>query len=446
MADALFNYEVSPQTVYITTQDQHPSVELLTLTITNSTGRDVKVDYFGFIFPVGCPKMDPADSKCNPDTIEQTNAAAMTNDPGSISASVIPSAEWQISRASQPNSFQSTPRVLKANASVVFQFSGVQINQSVGTANIQVYEVTDQSREKILPITKIRSKLRIESFTVRPPVIDVGQLATLSWGTAAASEASLYTIPQTPPNPEDRRNKPLPDSVSQTPGADQRCREQRVQKVELSGSCTVSPKSSTLYILEARGAGPVMTASVPLPVASVGIDFKASKHNIVEDETIYLTWSTTNAIRATLDPDNSAVPLQMPDDAHPQGWPVTPRKDITFVLRAQGTNSSNSASLSVTVTPKVVITSFSGRASGKGQITLTWDGTASVELYEIHADTIGYSFYSGPLVKQVVIHIPERAAQLMQRADINMLAFSIQAQGPGGPATFEPYIVTGIEL
>ncbi|MEJ2169565.1 MAG: hypothetical protein P8X90_29015 [Desulfobacterales bacterium] len=445
MDATLFKYEVSPQKVYITTQDQHPSIELLTLTITNETGEDVAVKYFGFIFAVGCSRVDPADERCNKHNFQETNETAITNDAASISASAIQEG-WSISRAGAPNSFQSCPGTLKANASVVFQFGGIQINATSGVARIEVHEVTDRRRLKFLPVTKVRSALEVKSFAVRPPVIDVGQSATLSWETVSASEATLYTIPQTPPDPgQDRQTTAVePDSGNRQD--DQRCKEQRVQRVELSGSCAVRPKSSTLYILEARGAGPVMTAQQPLPVESVGLRFEAVKQNIIQGETVYLKWTTTNAVSATLYPDEKAVPLNIPDKDHPQGWPVTPEKDTVYQLEAQGTNSSRSASLAVKVTPRVVITSFWGQKIDEAKIRLNWDGTDSVEVYHIKAEDIGYSFYSGPLMKQVVIDFPPRAVRYMREARINTVTFSIQALGPGGPATFEPCTVSGLEL
>lgn len=445
MDATLFKYVVSPQKVYITTQDQHPSIELLTLTITNKTGGDVAVDYFGFIFALGCSKVDPTDERCNRNNFEKTNETALTNDAGSISASAIQE-EWTISRAGAPNSFKSNSGVLKSNASVVFQFGGIQINKTSGVANIAVYEVTDQRRRNILPITKVRSALEIKSFSIRPPSIDVDQQATLSWETVSASEAALYTIPQTPPDPDQSAKTAAAEPVSDSRRDDQRCKVQRVQKVDLSGSCTVSPKSSTLYILEARGAGPVMTAQQPLPVATVGVRFEATKQNIIQGETVKLMWTTTNAISATLDPGKKAVPLNIPNMDHPDGWPVTPDKDTIYSLEVQGTNSSNRASLAVKVTPKVVITSFWGEKISPGKIRLNWDGTDSIELYHIKAEDIGYSFYSGPLVKQVVIDLPPRAVRYMCEAQINDMTFSIQAQGPGGPATFEPYAVSGINF
>jgi len=445
MDAALFKYEVSPQKVYITTQDQHPSIALLTLTITNETGGDVAVDYFGFIFAVGCSRVDPADERCNPHNFQKTNETALTSDAASISASALQKA-WTISGAGAPNSFQSNSETLKANASVVFQFGGIQINAASGVANIEVYEVTDQKRHTILPITKVRSPLEIKSFAVRPPFIDVGQAATLSWETVSASEAKLYTIPQTPPDPGQDRQPTAAEPDSASRQDDQRCKEQRVQKVELSGSCTVRPKSSTLYILEAKGAGPVLTAQQFLPVESVGLRFEAVNQNIIQGETVYLKWTTTNAVSATLSPDGKAVPLNIPDKDHPQGWPVTPEKDTVYRLEAQGTNSSKSASLAVKVTSKVVITSFWGERIGPARIRLNWDGTDSIEVYHIKAEDIGYSFYSGPLVKQVVIDFPERAVRYMREAQINTVTFSIQALGPGGPATFDPYPVSGIEL
>jgi hypothetical protein len=49
-------------------------------------------------------------------------------------------------------------------------------------------------------------------------------------------------------------------------------------------------------------------------------------------------------------------------------------------------------------------------------------------------------------VKQVVIDFPKRAKRYMREAQINQVTFSIQALGPGGPATFERYSVSGLDL
>ncbi len=345
----LFDYEVSPRTVYITTQDQHPSTAQLAITITNRTGEDVQVKYFGFIIPIPGGNI--------------TQATALTNDAGSISASALPADDWNISVGGQPNSFKSNSRVLKANASATFLFNGIHINKHESTANIQVVEATAQGQPKqILPITKLRSKLAIKSFTVRPVSIKIGEMAKLSWETASASEVKLHTKPQGPAGPEEKGKTPPAKPAPANPGDDQRCSEDEVQTVALSGSCEASPRSTTLYILEARGAGPVMTDQLLLPVDNVEIIFEASKQNIIAGDTLFLKWSTTYADHATLNPGSIPVPLQMPDKEHPQGWPLKPAKDITYVLHAQGANSGKDASLAVTVTPKVEINSFSGRA------------------------------------------------------------------------------------
>lgn len=105
--------------------------------------------------------------------------------------------------------------------------------------------------------------------------------------------------------------------------------------VSLTGSRIVAPAAPTTYTLTASGPGGVQTRQLtvsvvePEPAAPVIIEFSADRAAIREGESVRLTWATSGAASATIEPDVGA--------AEPSGSAsVAPRSSTEFTLTATG--------------------------------------------------------------------------------------------------------------
>ena len=183
--------------------------------------------------------------------------------------------------------------------------------------------VTDTVRVTVLP--------KIDSFSASPSTITEGQKSTLSWTTTGADSASINQ-----------------NIGSVTPVG--------------SGSEEVMPESTTTYTLTATDAeGDTNTARdrviVEEPECDPEIDtFSASPSTITVGESSELSWTTTDATSVSV--SGVSGTLDVDDDVD-----VTPPNTTnrTYTLTASCTDGSTTASVSVTVLPK--IDSFSASPS-----------------------------------------------------------------------------------
>jgi len=125
------------------------------------------------------------------------------------------------------------------------------------------------------------------------------------------------------------------DSVSIEPG---------IGGVDLNGSLSVSPTTTTTYVITAQGPGGTVTADVavtvtdPLPVVAISAD----PESITAGESVTLTWTSTNAESVSIEPDIGPVELN-------GTLPVAPMQTTTYTLTAVGSGGTRSTSVTVTV-------------------------------------------------------------------------------------------------
>jgi len=155
--------------------------------------------------------------------------------------------------------------------------------------------------------------VRVDSFQSDPASIEAGETATLTWSVVNAT------------------------SVSIEPG---------IGTVDASGSTTVTPSDTTTYTLTALGLGGSAishaTVTVSLPSGPDVVVFTAAPGSIEQGGAATLTWDTTDAVSATIEPDVGAVAVDGTAT-------VTPPATTTYTLTAL-TDDGVPSTATVTVT------------------------------------------------------------------------------------------------
>jgi hypothetical protein len=153
------------------------------------------------------------------------------------------------------------------------------------------------------------------NFSANPSAIKLGEASTLNWATS-------YTT-----------------AVSIEPG---------IGSVGPSGSQTVTPTETTTYTLTAKGEGGTTskgaTVSVINPPPTVSMS--ASPEDILYGESVALSWSSTHATSANIEPGIGSV-------ASTDSTTVTPERTTTYTITATGPGGRASAQTVVTVTADV---------------------------------------------------------------------------------------------
>jgi hypothetical protein len=154
----------------------------------------------------------------------------------------------------------------------------------------------------------------VDSFSATPAVITAGESATLNWNTSNA------------------------DSVSINGGASQAA----------DGSITISPISTTIYMLTATGNGGTVTSTLtitvnPAPPGPPIVDgFSATPTPIVAGGTAILNWATTDADVVSIDNGVGVVAVDGSST-------VSPSVTTTYTLTATGSAGTTSSTVTVTV-------------------------------------------------------------------------------------------------
>jgi phospholipase C len=179
------------------------------------------------------------------------------------------------------------------------------------------------------------------TISASPSDIVTGQSATLTWNSTDATTVSI------------------------NPG---------VGAVAASGSTTVSPSSTTTYTITGTSPqGQSVTATARITVGSVAIS--ASPAAIVAGQSTTLTWSSLNAVSASINPGIGNV-------APSGSLAVSPAATTTYTIVATRSNGSMvSASTTVDVTSVTISASPASIATGQSS-TLTWSSSdaASVSI------------------------------------------------------------------
>ncbi|PWU24768.1 MAG: hypothetical protein C5B48_04685 [Candidatus Rokuibacteriota bacterium] len=154
------------------------------------------------------------------------------------------------------------------------------------------------------------------TISANPASIQAGACTTLTWTSTNASSASI------------------------DPG---------VGSVAVSGSQQVCPTSTTQYGIAATGAGGRATASTSVTVTAAPptATISANPASIQAGACTTLTWTSTNASSATIDPGLGSVAVSGSQQ-------VCPPSSTQYAIAATGAGGRATASTTVTVAPKVI--------------------------------------------------------------------------------------------
>lgn len=270
-------------------------------------------------------------------TITATKDGVTVNDSVTVSvidSSVLPTVE-----------ISATPETIVRGASAALSWSAT---------NVETVTLDNGTGEAPMTGTTPVSPIVTTTYTVT---------ATNESGTATASVTITVTEP--PPTvtiAADPGTIPAGEATFLTwtsSNADAVSIEPGIGGVDPNGSVSVSPMETTTYVITALGPGGTATAEVtvtvtdPLPI----VELSAEPTDINAGEIVTLTWTTTHADSASIEPDIGPVDLN-------GTLPVTPMQTTTYTLTATGSGGTKIADVTVTVYNPVTL-----------QITSPLDGT-----------------------------------------------------------------------
>ena len=182
----------------------------------------------------------------------------------------------------------------------------------------------------------------ISSFTASPTAIIIGNSSTLAWSITNTTSVTI-------------------DNGVGTFGP--------------SGSTSVTPNTTTTYILTATGPGGTITRSVTITVYQLPVvtAFTASPTTIIAGNSSTLSWSTTNVTSVTI---TSSGGGNFGPNGSTSVSPLTPT--ITYTLTATGPGGTTTATVTVTVYRLPTISSFTASPNtiiAGNSSTLTWSTT-----------------------------------------------------------------------
>jgi len=200
-----------------------------------------------------------------------------------------------------------------------------------------------QGQARVRISTRAADRSQILFFTADPKQIVAGQPATLSWRTANADTVNISGI----------------------------------GNVAASGTLSVSPTTTTTYVLTARNSvneetSTATVAVIGLPTQVLVFGCAASPSTISPGQSATLAWTTVNADSVSIQPGIGPV-----DKIGTRT--VTPTQTTTYTVTALGGGSSSSCNVTVTVSAAVpVVASFTATPAtiDAGQSsTLQWSVT-----------------------------------------------------------------------
>ncbi len=180
----------------------------------------------------------------------------------------------------------------------------------------------------------------IKSFTANPLSIVRGSSTTMTWDTEGADSVTIDGVGTVSPD----------------------------------GTMTVTPLVDTTYTLSASNQSsdePPVTASVTITVSDPSTaSISANPSTITEGEETTLTWDSTNADTASIEPFVGAVPIRGDET-------VSPAQTTTYTLTVNGPGGEATHSTTVTVyhQPTVSMTADDEHIAAGGSTTLEWTST-----------------------------------------------------------------------
>ncbi|ABW66962.1 RHS repeat-associated core domain-containing protein [Desulfosudis oleivorans] len=159
------------------------------------------------------------------------------------------------------------------------------------------FTVTDGFYTNHITITiTVQPHVPVVTLTADPQIISSGQSSTLTWTSSYADTCTIQ-----------------PD----------------IGEVPLNGSITVTPATNTTYQIMADGPGGKRYAYAFVRYAYPSVDMTANPQTIGPGETSILTWTATNAVTCTIEPDIGDVPVN-------GSISVSPVERTTYEIAATG--------------------------------------------------------------------------------------------------------------
>jgi hypothetical protein len=149
-----------------------------------------------------------------------------------------------------------------------------------------------------------------------------------------------------------------------------------------TGSKAVTPSQTTIYTLIATNAGGSVTKSVSINVVSPPTaTFMANPTSVVQGSSSTLTWSTSNATTVTLDAASVMI-------AGSQSVSPTSTKTYTLVATGAGGTVSKTTTVTVVVTPPVIVPTIQTFTANPASIASGQSATLSWTLSNATSATI----------------------------------------------------------
>lgn len=187
-------------------------------------------------------------------------------------------------------------------------------NRQISPTNTTTYTLTASGAGGTVSrsvVVAVNTAAVIANFEAKPSVTTSGNQSTLQWSVSGAKYVSI---------------------------------EPGIGSVEMSGSRTVSPETTTTYILTAQSDSGPVTRSVVVTVNTppVVVSFTVFPELLEYGRSALLRWSTTGANKVRIEPDVGDVPAA-------GNYAVIPKTTTAYVLTAQSDCCVVSQSVIVTV-------------------------------------------------------------------------------------------------
>jgi RHS repeat-associated protein len=197
--------------------------------------------------------------------------------------------------------------------------------------------------------------------------------ATNDGGTATASTQVTVYIPPTVTLSVDPASIILGNTATLTwvsTNAETATIDQGIGSVPTDGSITVTPSQTTTYTITVTGPGgqAQATAQVVVYIPPTVVTISVNPQTIQVGQSATLSWSSTNAERATIDQGIGAVPQS-------GSRTIKPNQTTTYTINVQGPGGTAQASATITVTspyPFVEISAEPAIIAKGGSAILSW--------------------------------------------------------------------------
>lgn len=263
--------------------------------------------------------------------------------------------------------FTATPSTIKSgatstlawqvlNADEVTISSVGKVNAQAGTTQVSPADTTtytltaknkDSEVSETVTVTVERPTIRILSFRAAPENINLGDASNLVWETENADTVTISTI----------------------------------GTVQVTGTTSVSPKETTTYTLTATNkfgsVNATATVTVNKPGAPKILSFTGSPLEIGQGESSTLAWEVQGATEVSI----SHVGAQTLKGS----TPVNPSTTTTYILTAKNAGGEATASVTITVVPKVSVTftatpAVTAKPGDPSRLTWTSSGATNVTI------------------------------------------------------------------